>query len=150
MFQVMIGLSLLTTVFSHLAAYSMDQPLLSEWGGEISPGKRKSLGSGWCLEVFLACHEFPVSYVVCSGARQCYQKERGKSFGQGYSQRWHLVFPRCLKLERSSQVECSGEFSVCFKKYSEKTDKNHDSFLSSAAEFSAPQSHVCLHHCLLV
>lgn len=73
-------------------SYTFHGPASPTRGGEISLGKRKGkVWVGWCLEVFLACHEFPVSHLDCSGARQCCPKERGKSFGQVYSRRWNPV-----------------------------------------------------------
>lgn len=141
----MICLLLLTSVFSHLATYSMGQPLLPEWGAEISLGKRKEkVWAEWCLEVSLACHEFPVSYLAYR--EQCYQKERGKSFERVYSRRWHPGFywkPISVRNVQESYLFALGNKGKAIK-------ITNVLFLSATDEFSAPQSRVCVHHCLLV
>lgn len=44
-------------------------------------GEGKEQGWGMVmLKSNLACNGFSVSYLACSGARQCYQKEKGEQF----------------------------------------------------------------------
>lgn len=95
---------------------------------------KSALGKGkvWAmvmLKSVLASHEFPVSYLVCSGGRQRYQKERGSSFGQVCSRRWHPGFSQMSNTGKAIPVRnVQGSYLFALGNKA-KNCKNHECFV---------------------
>lgn len=146
----MICVLLLTSVLSLLAAHSMGCPLLLESDGEISLGEREE--KVWAMEMLgsVSCMPWISSFTpVCSGVRQCYQKERGNSFGQVYSRRWHPGSSHVSKTGKAipvRNVQGSYLFALANKA---KSYKNHECFVPLLHWWIFCPT-VCFHHCFLV